>query len=123
MSYIGNAAGIQSSGYVLLSGSTNGIPIAITATSATNAQTIHTSNSLARDFVNLYAHNPTSSVITLQVGMGTTATAQAMTYSIPAQDGLYLALPGTPLTGSAAVTAWSSATGGVNLSGLVQRNW
>lgn len=111
----------------ILSGSTNGAPIKVAATSSTGT-TIHatgTSNTTI-DEIWLYAYNSdsTARLLTIQFG-GTAAPDNDIKISIPSQSGLILIVPGLILrgTGSAATTvyAYAAAANVITLSGYVNR--
>jgi hypothetical protein len=111
----------------LLSGSTNGRPIKVVATSSTGT-TIHatgTSSSVI-DEVWLYAYNSHASTVLLTIQFGGTSTPDDdIKISIPSQSGLTLVVPGLILrgTGSAATTiaAYAATTNVITLSGYVNR--
>jgi hypothetical protein len=111
----------------LLSGSTNGRPIKVVATSSTGT-TIHatgTSSSVI-DEVWLYAYNSHTSTVLLTIQFGGTSTPDDdIKISIPSQSGLTLVVPGLILrgTGSAATTiaAYAATTNVITLSGYVNR--
>lgn len=108
----------------LLSGSTDGRAIAVAATAA-NGTTIHTgptSTSTLQE-VWLYAVNTdtTARKLTIQWG-GTTANADDIELTIPAESGLVLVTPGLLLRGNATalvIRAYASAASVVNIHGYV----
>lgn len=110
-----------------LSGSTNGAPIKVVATSSTGT-TIHATeiSSSVIDEIWLYAYNSasTSVVLTVQYG-GTSTPDNDIKVSIPSQSGLTLVVPGLLLkgTGSAATTvyAYAGTANVITLSGYVNR--
>lgn len=112
---------------VLLSGSTNGQPILVTATSSTGT-TIHATgtSSSTIDEIHLFAYNSDSGAIllTIQFG-GTTSPNNDVKLSIPPQTGLTYVIPGLCLTGTgaAATTVYAYAGTGskVTISGYVNR--
>lgn len=111
----------------ILSGSTNGRGILVAAT-GTPGTTIHATGTSAtiEDELWLYVHNTgTASVkLTLEFG-GTTSPNDHIEYTVTGESGLYLIVPGIPLTGtgSAANTVRAfAATGSVlNIFGYVNR--
>ena len=114
---------------VLLSGSSQGKAIKISATtSGSNGTTLHatgTSSSII-DEVWLYAYNSSSSavVLTIQWG-GITAVDNEYKLSIPATSGLTLVVPGLVLTGDGTTAtttrAYAATTNVVTVSGYVNR--
>ena len=74
--------------------STNGRQIKVVAT-ASSGTLIHTAHATAFDEVWLYAVNDTATdrLLTIQWG-GTTATDDDIEYTVKAQNGLYLIIPG-----------------------------
>ncbi len=111
---------------VLLSGSSQGQPILIAATSSPGT-TIHstgTSGSII-DNVTLYAHNTDTTARKLTVELGGTGTANTIEVTIPAEAGLMLVLPQLPLTGTGSaaktVAAFCATTNVVAVSGFVDR--
>lgn len=111
----------------LLSGSTQGKAIKVSATSSTGT-TIHatgTSSSII-DEIWIYAYNSSASgvTLTLQYG-GTTAVDNDIKISIPSLSGLTLVVPGLLLTGtgSAANTlyAYAGTANVITINGYVNR--
>ena len=102
--------------------STNGRQIKVVAT-ASSGTLIHTSHATAFDEVWLYAVNDTATdrLLTIQWG-GTTATDDDIEYTVKAQNGLYLIIPGLILTGSTTVRAFcAAAANAIQISGYVNR--
>ena len=107
---------------VLLSGSTNGRQIKIAAT-ASSGTLIHTAHATALDEIWLYAVNDTATdrLLTIQWG-GTTTTDDDIEYTVKAQNGLYLIVPGLILTGGTVVRAFcAAAANAIQVSGYVNR--
>jgi hypothetical protein len=114
---------------VLLSGSTQGKAIKVSATTSGSAgTTIHatgTSSSII-DEVWLYAYNSaaTSTVLTIQFG-GVTAVDNEIKLSIPPTSGLTLVVAGLVLTGTGSaantIAAYAATTNVVTVSGYVNR--
>lgn len=112
---------------VYLSGSTNGAPIKVVATSSAGT-TIHATgtSSSVTDEVWIYAYNSHTSgvVLTVQYG-GTTSPDNDIKVTIPSQSGLVLVVPGLILrgTGSASTTiyAYAGTANVITLSGYVNR--
>jgi hypothetical protein len=102
--------------------STNGRQIKVAAT-ASSGTLIHTADATAWDEVWLYAVNDTATdrLLTIQWG-GTTATDDDIEYTVKAQNGLYLIIPGLILTGSTTVRAFcAAAADAIQISGYVNR--
>ncbi len=102
--------------------STNGRQIKVVAT-ASSGTLIHTAHATAFDEVWLYAVNDTATdrLLTIQWG-GTTTTDDDIEYTVKAQNGLYLIIPGLILTGSATIRAFcAAAANAIQISGYVNR--
>jgi hypothetical protein len=102
--------------------STNGRQIKVVAT-ASSGTLIHTADATAFDEVWLYAVNDTATdrLLTIQWG-GTTATDDDIEYTVKAQNGLYLIIPGLILTGSTTIRAYcAAAANAIQISGYVNR--
>jgi len=105
-----------------LSGSTNGRQIKVVAT-ASAGTLIHTAHATALDEIWLYAVNDTATdrLLTIQWG-GTTATDDDIEFTVKAQNGLYLIVPGLILTGGTVVRAYcAAAANAIQISGYVNR--
>ena len=105
-----------------LSGSTNGRQIKVVAT-ASSGTLIHTAHATALDEIWLYAVNDTATdrLLTIQWG-GTTATDDDIEFTVKAQNGLYLIVPGLILTGGTVVRAYcAAAANAIQISGYVNR--
>jgi hypothetical protein len=106
----------------ILSGSTNGRQIKVVAT-ASAGTLIHTAHATALDEIWLYAVNDTATdrLLTIQWG-GTTATDDDIEFTVGAQNGLYLIVPGLLLTGGTVVRAFcAAAANAIQISGYVNR--
>jgi len=106
----------------LLSGSTNGRQIKVVAT-ASSGTLIHTAHATALDEIWLYAVNDTATdrLLTIQWG-GTTTTDDDIEFTVRAQNGLYLIVPGLLLTGGTVVRAFcAAAANAIQISGYVNR--
>jgi len=108
---------------VLLSGSTNGKQIKVTAT-ATPGTTIHTavSGTVNLDEVWLYCNNTSDAIakLTLEFG-GTTDPDNLIEVDIPAQVGLVLVVPGLLLQNGLVLGAFGEAANILLISGFVNR--
>ena len=110
-----------------LSGSTDGRPIKIAATS-TPGTTIHTGSSTATtyDELWLYAQNTDTSArkLTIEWG-GTTSPDDLIELFVPAESGLTLVAPGLIIKGNASaalvVRAFAATTNVVTIVGYVNR--
>ena len=106
----------------LLSGSTDGLPIKITQTSIASGDTIHTAHASAKDEVWIWAQNSNTADLKLTLGWGgTTDPDHIFEYTVPAEDGLHLIVPGLPLTNSKVVRAAAASANLVLLVGYVNR--
>ena len=111
---------------ITLSGSTDGRPIKVAAT-ATPGTTIHTASSTATtyDEIWLWAMNTDTSdrKLTVEFG-GVTAPDDLIEYTVKAENGLYLIVPGLVLKGNATplvVKAFAASANVVTISGYVNR--
>ena len=111
----------------LLSGSTGGRLIEVAATS-TPGTTIHATGTSATiiDEIWLYAVNSsgTDDKLTIEFG-GTTSPDDLIEFTVTAESGLYLIIPGLVLTGDGAsartITAFAGTTNVLNIGGYVNR--
>ena len=111
----------------LLSGSTGGRLIKVGAT-ATPGTTIHATGTSATiiDEVWLYAVNTSSTddLLTIEFG-GTSSPDDLIEFTVTAESGLYLVVPGLILTGDGAsartITAFAATTNVINIGGYVNR--
>lgn len=111
---------------IALSGSTDGKMIKVAAT-ATAGTTIHTGSTTATTFdeVWLYAVNSDSTArkLTIEWG-GTTSPDDLIEFTVPAESGLYLMVPGLVIKGNATalvVRAFCATANVVNVAGYVNR--
>jgi len=108
---------------IILSGSTNGRPIKVAATS-TPGTLIHTAvaGTSSLDELHLYAVNSSASAVKLTVEFGgTTSPDDLIEFTVPAEDGLYLVIPGLPLQNGLAVRAFAGSGNVINIVGFVNR--
>lgn len=110
----------------ILSGSTDGKAIKVAATSSPGT-TIHTASTTTTtlDEVWLYAQNTdtTDRKLTIQWG-GTTSPDDEIEFTVKAENGLYLIVPGLLLKGNATaliVRAFAATANVVTISGYVNR--
>jgi hypothetical protein len=106
----------------ILSGSTNGKPIAVSA-SATAGTVIHTAQSgtSGLDEIWMYAVNSSTSSVKLTVEFGGTTTAENIELTITGESGLTLVIPGLVLNNSLVVRAFAGTANVINISGYVNR--
>ena len=110
----------------LLSGSTDGKAIKVGAT-ATPGTLIHTASSTATtlDEIWIYAQNTdtTDRKLTIEWG-GTASTDDLIEFTVKAENGLYLIIPGLILKGNATplvVRAFAATTNVITITGYVNR--
>lgn len=110
----------------ILSGSTDGRAIKVAATSSPGT-TIHTASSTTTTFdeIWIYAQNTdtTDRKLTVQWG-GTTSPDDDIEYTVKAENGLYLIIPGLILKGNASplvVRAFAATTNVITITGYVNR--
>ena len=104
---------------VILSGSTDGRPVAVAQT-ATPGDLLHTADATATDEIWLYAVNTTGAVKTLTVEYGGAIAGDQIVVQISENAGLVLVIPGLVLTNSLVVRAFADAAG-INITGWVNR--
>lgn len=110
----------------ILSGSTDGKAIKVAAT-ATAGTTIHTGSTTTTtlDEVWLYAQNTSASDVKLTVEWGGTASPDDhIEYTVKAENGLYLIVPGLILKGNATalvVRAFAATANVITIHGYVNR--
>jgi len=109
-----------------LSGSTDGRPVKVAAT-ATPGTTIHTGSATATtyDEVWLYAQNTdtTDRKLTIEFG-GTTSPDDLIEFTVKAENGLYLVVPGLVLKGNGTplvIRAFAATANVLTISGYVNR--
>ena len=105
----------------LLSGSTNGRPIKVAATS-TPGTTVHTAHATDKDEIFLYAFNSdtTERKLTIEFG-GTTSPDDTIEVKIPPESGVQVVIPGLILTGGVVVKAFCASANVVMIVGYVNR--
>lgn len=111
----------------LLSGSTGGrlVKVAATSTPGTTVHATGTSSSII-DELWLYAVNSSTSDVKLTIEYGDTSSPDDLIeFTVPAESGLYLIVPGLILTGTGAaartVRAFAGTTNVINIGGYVNR--
>ena len=112
---------------IKLSGSTDGRGVKVVAT-ATAGTTIHTavSGSSSYDELWLYAVNSQAAAtaatvkLTIEFG-GTTAPDDLIEFFVPAEDGLYLIVPGLILQNASVVKAFAATANVIMMHGWVNR--
>lgn len=106
----------------LLSGSTDGTPVLIAATSGTG-DIVHTAvaGTTSLDEIWLYANNTSTSPILLTIQYGGTTTQYQKPITLAPQSGDVLVLAGLLLQNSLVVRAIAGTTNVVTISGYVNR--
>ena len=108
----------------VFSASTNGRGISVTGTAATGTL-IHTSvtGSTSHDEIYAYAYNSAtvSKLLTVEWARSTGQAGQAIKFTVPPTDGLYLIIPGMPLTGGRQARAYAATASVVTIHGFVNR--
>jgi hypothetical protein len=108
----------------LLSGSTNGKPVVVAATTIASGTTIHTCNASTgddMDLITLFAMNIDTVSRKLIIGWGGTADAELIEVTIPAESGLVPVAVALPLQNSLIVKAACATANVINLFGYVIR--
>lgn len=108
----------------VLSGSSNGKLIKISASGSAGANTIHTAivGSVDMDEVWLYAHNTDTTYRALEIMWGgTTFPDDWIEANIPPQAGPMLIIPGWILNGGNVIKAYSDEANVVTIGGFVNR--
>ena len=106
---------------IKLSGGTDGRSIKVVPTS-TLGTTIHTAHASALDEIWLWAVNSDTAArkLTIEFG-GVTSPDDLLEFTVPAEDGVYLIVPGWLITNSKVVTAFCATANVVMLNGYVNR--
>jgi hypothetical protein len=106
---------------VQLSGGTTGKNIKVVAT-ATAGTTIHTAHATSIDEIWLWCVNSdtTDRKLTIEFG-GVAAPDDLIEVTVPAEDGLYLVVPGLTLTNSLVVRAFAATANVLSINGFVNR--
>lgn len=106
-----------------LSGSSDGEPVLITATSSTGAITIHTcatgTGDNSYDEVYLWGYNNSSADVDLTLEFGDTS--HPIIHTLSSKAGHTLVMPGLIGNTSLVIKAFKSASGTVGVSGFVNR--
>jgi len=107
----------------LLSGSTNGQPILITAT-ATPGTTIHTAvtGTTQLDVPKLYVMNTHTAAVVVTVEFGNATTTTNTTVTIPADSGKFLIEEDGGLNGGKVVRAFAATANVISCTGKVLRS-
>lgn len=107
----------------LLSGSTNGRPIKVAATS-TPGTTVHTAVTGTTDMDEIWLWcvntDPATTKLTIEYG-GTTSPDDTIEVGIPGESGLVLVCPGLVLQNSLVIKAFAATANVVMLTGYVNR--
>ena len=105
---------------VVLSGSTDGLPIPVVAT-ATAGTTIHTAGAAGYDILYIFASNVTAAVATLTLEWGGATDPgnhMVKAYSIPANSAPIPIAPGAMLKNSKVLKAFSGTASAINITGF-----
>lgn len=106
---------------VILSGSTNGIGIPISAITSGTANTIHTADSTSLDEVWLSFVNNSASDALLTLAVGGIGSTNLINLTIPAGRGFVPVISGLTFTGGVVLKAYASITGAIVAYGFVNR--
>lgn len=106
---------------LILSGSTNGLPIAINAITSGSANTITVADSTALSELWLSAFNYSNTDTTLYVLIGGTSAYQIFSQVIPAGRGIQPLISGLTFTGSVNIKAYASIAGTISVLGFENR--
>lgn len=109
----------------LLSGSTDGLGVKITETTYPGNM-IHTAHATSKDEVWLYAYNDNAEDVELTIDFGGDGDEyddpdNLIVQTIPTKEGLYLCVPGLPLTNSKVIRAFAGSANVVVCYGFVNR--
>ena len=111
----------------ILEGSTDGKAVKVTGTGTASAVTVHTASTTTTtlDEIWLYANNTSASDVKLTIEWGTATAADGnIEYTVKAENGLYLIIPGLILKGNATpltVKAFAATADVILLTGYVNR--
>ena len=106
-----------------LSGSTDGAPIKVGATSGGGSGTaVHTSHATLIDEMWIYAVNTDTSArkLTVEFG-GTTSPDNLIEQTIQPESGLVLVIPGLPLSGGKTISAFAASADKILLLGFANQ--
>ena len=106
----------------VLSGSTDGRPIPVVAT-ATPGTSIHVAQASAslEDEIWIWAANTDTVARKITIEFGGVTAGDLIEQVIPAEDGLFLVIPGLPLRNALVCAAFAETTNVINLMGYVNR--
>jgi hypothetical protein len=103
----------------LLTGSVNGLPIAINATTSGAANTITTAEATSLSEVWISAFNYSNIDATLYILIGGSGASQIFSQVIPAGRGLCPLISGLTFTGSIVIKGYASLTASISVVGFV----
>lgn len=109
---------------VVLSGSTDGVPVVVAGTAIGAATTVHTAHATSMDEIWLWVVNTDSTARSLSLTEGGDVDPTNLildAFSIPANGQLLIILPGVTLTNSKVLKAFASAASVLNVVGHVNR--
>jgi len=105
---------------VILSGSTDGQPIAVTTTESPGTL-IHTASATEIDEIWIYLTNSSNTPVATTIQWGLTTPVGSIIQSVPGQAGLYLAVPGLVLTNNSIVRVFAEISDVITVLGFVNR--
>ncbi len=111
---------------IALSGSTDGKMIKVAAT-ATAGTTLHTGSATATTFDEIWLYAVNSDTVTRKLTIewgGVASPDDLIEFTVPAEDGLYLMVPGLVIKGNATplvVRAFCATANVVSIAGFVNR--
>lgn len=83
----------------VLSGSTDGKPLALSATAALTVHTCASSTNIF-DEIYIYAHHNVAADLNIDIELGTSASGSRFTVAVPGKVGPVLIVPGVPIMGA-----------------------
>ena len=108
----------------VFSASTNGRGLSVTGTTATGTL-IHTSVTGSNSWDEVYAYAVNTSTVakklTVEWARSTGQAGQPIEFTVPAEDGAYLIIPGWPLGGGRQVRAYAATASVITIHGFVNR--
>lgn len=107
-----------------LSGSTDGLPIKVAATAIGSADTIHTAVAGTDNFdeIWIWAVNNSSSAIKLTICWGgATDVDHTIEYTVAAEEGLKMIIPGLILQNAKVVKAFAATANQITILGFVNK--
>lgn len=106
---------------LILSGSTSGIGIPISATTSGSANTIHTCDATSLDEIWCGFCNNSASDVLVTLAIGGVGSTNLIPITIPAGRGILPVINGLTMTGSVIIKAFAASTGAIVAYGFVNR--